>query len=494
MNPLMARLKKASKIAETSSLAENEILGNVECAHIGIPALDIAFTGELDGGLMSGLTAVAGPSRVFKSVISLVCAKAYLDKYDDAVMLFYDSEMGASKEYFKSVGIDLDRVLYTPITDIEVLKFELMAQLEQIKRGDHVVIVVDSVGNLASKKEVEDALAEKSAADMTRAKQLKSLTRMITPHLNLKNIPMIVVAHVYKEMSLFPKDIVSGGCVERGTQIIMADGTLKNIEHVVVGDMVKTLNGDHAVTATWNPETLENGTPTCYRVSFEDGTSVVCSDIHRFSKNGEWEFVTSLNVGDCLDRDNGVLAITKIEKIGEQEVFDISVDKVEHYLLANGVASHNTGLIYSSNQIFIISRSQEKKGTDIIGYNFNINIEKSRLVREKSRIPLTVTFEGGINRWSGLLEMALASGHVVKPSNGWYQKVNVETGEIYEKKYRASETNTADFWKDIINDQTFKDWVKRTFRIANDKLIKDDLTTSETDSSIAQFTVNDEEE
>ena len=48
MNPLMARLKKASKIAETSSLAENEILGNVECAHIGIPALDIAFTGEVD--------------------------------------------------------------------------------------------------------------------------------------------------------------------------------------------------------------------------------------------------------------------------------------------------------------------------------------------------------------------------------------------------------------------------------------------------------------
>ena len=74
MNPLMARLKKASKIAETSSLSENEILSNVECAHIGIPALDIAFTGELDGGLMSGLTAMAGPSRVVRWVISLVCA------------------------------------------------------------------------------------------------------------------------------------------------------------------------------------------------------------------------------------------------------------------------------------------------------------------------------------------------------------------------------------------------------------------------------------
>ena len=185
------------------------------------------------------------------------------------------------------------------------------------------------------------------------------------------------------------------------------------------------------------------------------------------------------------------MKITKIEKIGEQEVFDISVDKVEHYILANGVASHNTGLVYAANQIFIISRSQEKKGTDIIGYNFNINIEKSRLVREKSRIPLTVTFDNGVNRWSGLLDMALASGHVIKPSNGWYQKVNVETGEIYEKKYRANETNNEEFWKDILESQSFKDWVKSTFRIASTKMIKD-TEIEAPNASIAQFTMEEE--
>lgn len=440
MNPLLARLKKASKIAETSTLAENEILGNIECAPTHIPCIDIAFCGALDGGVTSGLTCIAGASKCFKCVdgetriilyvdsnhkiettyaemfdlctvgdktyyvkdhkgnftpiravgkkrsdtwmvdfdngyqirasgrhafmgmdgeplftedlkpndkvktidgyltvkarhsyieeqdvydinidaphwyvnddvglihhntmIALVCAKAYLDKYDDAVMIFYDSEMGASKEYFNSLGIDQDRVLYTPITDVEELKFDLMSQLEQIKRGDHVIIVIDSVGNLASKKEVEDALNEKSAADMTRAKQLKSLTRMITPHLNLKNIPLIMINHVYQEIALYPKAIVSGGCVEKGTKVRMADETLKNIEDIHVGDMVKTLDGDHSVTATWNPKTLANGTPTCYRVTFEDGSEVVCSDIHRFRKGGEWEFVTSLNVGDELD-------------------------------------------------------------------------------------------------------------------------------------------------------------------------------------------------
>ena len=287
MNPLMARLKKASKIAETSTLAENEILGNVECAHTGIPCIDIAFCGALDGGVTSGLTLFCGESRVFKSVVSLVCAKAYLDKYDDAVLLFYDSEMGASKDYFESVGIDPDRVLYTPITDVEVLKFDLMSQLEQIKRGDHVVIVVDSIGNLASKKEVEDALAEKSAADMTRAKQFKSLTRMITPHLNLKNIPMIVVAHVYKEI----------GCLSGDTEVITSNG-VKKISDIAVGDFVATPNGYHIVNHVFYPQDIPTEGKRYFEVELEDGSIIHATGNHQFMVNGEWKRLDELKVGD----------------------------------------------------------------------------------------------------------------------------------------------------------------------------------------------------
>ncbi len=46
---------------------------------------------------------------------------------------------------------------------------------------------------------------------MSRAKQIKSLFRMVTPHLTLKDIPMVVVNHTYKEIGLYPKDIVGGG-------------------------------------------------------------------------------------------------------------------------------------------------------------------------------------------------------------------------------------------------------------------------------------------
>lgn len=83
MNPLMARLKKASKIAETSSLAENEILGNIECAHTGIPCIDIAFCGSLDGGVTSGLTTLAGASKSFKCVDGNTRIIVYVDEDDE---------------------------------------------------------------------------------------------------------------------------------------------------------------------------------------------------------------------------------------------------------------------------------------------------------------------------------------------------------------------------------------------------------------------------
>jgi RecA/RadA recombinase len=263
-------------------------------------------------------------------------AKAYMDKYSDAVMLFYDSEFGTPQAYFDSFGIDTSRVLHTPVTDVEQLKFDIMHQFEEIKRGDRVIVVIDSVGNLASKKEVEDALKQNSAADMTRAKQLKSLFRMVTPHLNLKDIPLIVVNHTYQTQEMYSKAVVSGG----------------------------------------------------------------------------------------------------------------------------------TGIYYSADNIFIIGRQQEKDGKDITGYNFIINVEKSRFVKEKSKIPIEVSWDKGISKWSGLMDMALESGHVIKPKVGWFQKVDMTTGEILDKNYRMADTYDFSFWHPILQCAKFNEFIEKKYAVA----------------------------
>ena len=349
---ILDKIKKNSTIKDSAILAQSKFFQKKDMIPTSIPAINIALSGKLDGGLTPGLTMWAGPSKHFKTAFSLLMAKSYLDKYPDAALLFYDSEFGTPQSYFDSFGIDTERVIHTPLTNIEQLKFDIMTQLEGVDRGDHLIIIVDSIGNLASKKEVEDALEGKSVADMSRAKQIKSLFRMVTPHLSLKDIPMIVVNHTYKTMELYSKDVVGGG----------------------------------------------------------------------------------------------------------------------------------TGSYYSADNIFILGRQQDKDGTELLGYNFIINVEKSRYVREKSKIPVSVKFDGGISRWSGLLDMALESGHVIKPSNGWYSKVNTVTGEIEEKKWRIKDTDTKEFWLPVLTDKTFQDWVQSNYQIANGSIIKDDDISEELDA------------
>lgn len=342
---ILDKIKKNTTIKDSAVLANSKFFTKKDMIPTSIPIINVALSGRLDGGLTPGLTMWAGPSKHFKTAFSLLMAKSYLDKYPDAALLFYDSEFGTPQSYFDSFGIDTDRVLHTPITDVEQLKFDIMQQLNNVDRGDHLMIVIDSIGNLASKKEVEDALDGKSVADMSRAKQMKSLFRMVTPHLSLKDIPMVVVNHTYKEIGLYPKDIVGGG----------------------------------------------------------------------------------------------------------------------------------TGSYYSADNIFILGRQQEKEGTEVVGYNFIINVEKSRYVKEKSKIPVSVSFDGGISKWSGLLDIALESGHVVKPSNGWYSKVDAD-GVIEEKKYRLKETETKDFWMPILTNKSFYDYVKDRYSIGqSDMIAADDL-------------------
>ncbi len=344
MSDLMNKLRKNTTIKDSDILEDSKFFTAKDLIPTTVPAVNIALSGQINGGFTPGLTIWAGPSKHFKTSFSLLMAKAYMDKYQDSVVLFYDSEFGTPQSYFDTFGIDKSRVLHTPITDVEQLKFDVMAQLENINRGDRVMIVIDSVGNLASKKEVEDALKQNSAADMTRAKQLKSLFRMVTPHLNLKDIPMVVVNHTYMTQEMFSKPVVSGG----------------------------------------------------------------------------------------------------------------------------------TGIYYSADNIYIIGRQQEKEGSDIVGYNFIINVEKSRFVKEKSKIPIEVTWEEGISKWSGLLDLALESGHVIKPKNGWYQKVDMETGEIFDKSYRMNDTYNFSFWHPILICPKFVKFIEDKYRVASGKIMQED--------------------
>lgn len=339
------KLKKNSTMKDASILSESKFFDNKDLIHMPVPIMNVMTSARLDGGFMSGLTIWAGPSKHFKTAFTLLMVKAYMDKYPEGIVLFYDNEFGSPPDYFKSFGIDLSRVWHVPIATIEDLKFDLMQQVDNLDREDKVIIAVDSVGNLASKKEVDDALDKKSTADMTRAKQLKSVFRMVTPHLTMKDIPMVVVGHTYKTMEMFSKDVVGGG----------------------------------------------------------------------------------------------------------------------------------TGPYYAADSIFIVGRQQNKDSKNVLeGYDFMVRVEKSRIVREGSKVPITVSFEEGMSKWSGLLPLAVEGGFVVKPKKGRYARVDIETGEIEEVTVSEKKTNTKDFWKPIIDHPKFREFITHKYAIAGNEMITDE--------------------
>jgi hypothetical protein len=141
-------------------------------------------------------------------------------------------------------------------------------------------------------------------------------------------------------------------------------------------------------------------------------------------------------------------------------------------LFPKAVVSGGTGIYYSADNIWIIGRQQEKKGMEILGYNFIINIEKSRFVREKSKIPISVTWEGGIETYSGLLGAAMDGGYVIKPSNGWYSRVDKSTGEVEEKKCREKDTLKKEFWDVVFETTDFKAFLKKKYEVGHVEMIK----------------------
>jgi hypothetical protein len=69
--------------------------------------------------------------------------------------------------------------------------------------------------------------------------------------------------------------------------------------------------------------------------------------------------------------------------------------------------------------------------------------------------------------------MALESGHVIKPSNGWYSKVDKETGEVEDKKYREKDTNSSEFWNSVLKQESFREFVEGRYRVAASEILQD---------------------
>lgn len=187
----------------------------------GVYILDALLSKSiLHGGISNNrITLLAGPKQTGKSFLSLNIARnAQRLGYN---IVWIDTEFSIEKSDFDMYGIDTsdsNTFMLIRTNIVEKIKMFMMTMLDDMtklkEKGMDVsktIFFLDSVGMLSSDKEKIDTLKLDIKQDMTRAKQIKSLVRLITNDLGFLGIPLVATNHVYLTMDMFPQTIMSGG-------------------------------------------------------------------------------------------------------------------------------------------------------------------------------------------------------------------------------------------------------------------------------------------
>jgi RecA/RadA recombinase len=327
---LKERLLKNSTLKDALVLSDSRLFEEKEIVTTNIPALNIALSGDaFSGGMVPGLIQIAAESQHFKSKFAIELVNAFLTKFPEGIVLFYDSEYGTPESYFQ--GVNVDNIIHCPVLNLEQFKNDIVKQLNMISRDDKVLVLVDSLGNMPTIKELKDSLEEKDTQDMTRAKAMKSVFRMIMPLINSKDIYAVMVNHTYKTIEMFSKDVPTGG----------------------------------------------------------------------------------------------------------------------------------TGSIYNSNVIWTITKKKDKEDKETKGFQFTICTYKSRFIKADTKIPIMVYFDEGIKRWSGMLDLAIEAGYVIRPTAQSYARSDKPT-----ETYKATEIeDNEEFWNSLFKETNFNEWIKKEYKI-----------------------------
>jgi RecA/RadA recombinase len=211
--------KAMSKVDPLGSvITENEFSKINEWIGTGNYLLNAQISGSLFKGVPANRGVVfAGESGTGKTFLTLnVVREAQKMGY---FVIYGDSEAAVDEDLLVKFGVDPNKVRYQPLkTALHTRHFvsNLCATLrEQKKKGMEVpkiMFIIDSLGNLATEKEIGDALSGSDKRDMTKQQNLRSMFRVITTDLAEFKIPLIMTNHTYAAVgSYVPMQIVSGG-------------------------------------------------------------------------------------------------------------------------------------------------------------------------------------------------------------------------------------------------------------------------------------------
>ena len=211
--------------------------------------LNAQLSGSIYGGIPNNrVTAIAGEQATGKTFYAIGIASTFLNDHPDGAVFYFDSEAAATPDLFRDRGLDPARVWHFPIDTIEEFRTQMIRILDNLlktpeKDRKPLLIILDSLGMLASQKELQDAMDDKQVRDMTKSQTIKSVFRIITSKLGKLKIPMIVTNHTYKTMNPYgdPTDMGGGSGLKyaASTIITLTKSKEKDSSKEIIGNIIK---------------------------------------------------------------------------------------------------------------------------------------------------------------------------------------------------------------------------------------------------------------
>ena len=165
------------------------------------------FNAVLSGSIYGGapnnkILALAGESATGKTFFALGMVRRFLSDNPDGAVFYFDTEAAVTKSMMEERGIDTNRVIVSEPESIQKFRHTAIQILDNYAKADRdsrppMLLVLDSLGQMSTTKEIEDTAEGKETRDMTKAQLIKATFRVLTLKLAKVNVPMIVTNHVY---------------------------------------------------------------------------------------------------------------------------------------------------------------------------------------------------------------------------------------------------------------------------------------------------------
>jgi intein/homing endonuclease len=192
-------------------------------------------------------------------------------------------------------------------------------------------------------------------------------------------------------------------CFVAGTKITLSDGTLKNIEDVVSGDVVSTFNLDkNKIVSNVVNNVFSKKVNTVVEYTFENGDTLKCTLDHpiyvidkgwsSFSEELSNKLYTidggvkNIQIGDIVKLSDGNVKIVNTEVL-QKDVVVYNLQDIEnnHNFFANNILVHNRYCFIAGTKVTMADGS-EKNIEDVVEGDIVLSFNESTLQNEPKKV------------------------------------------------------------------------------------------------------------